>query len=343
MRRNVLIVVSAIALFGVLLIDTGSQENPESIVSSQANPVDVSRAEHIVLPQTAIEKVVNQPSKPVPDVVFARLPKSLKGAPLPQLLDLEENGALVINEKIKKLFDYFLSAIGEESLEMIVARIKHQLRQLPASANVQAQEILEGYLKYRNELAAIMAQANGEVGQRSFDQIALLREQIADARQALFAPDVLEVFFAKQDQYDNYMYARQKLEKSDLTLAERAAAVELLNASTPDWLVEQQRKSEQVNNYRQLAKTGSNDDLRVLAEREFGINAADRLAKLQLERQQWQQNLSQYHVELSELLKTKTAEGDELERQIQQLRLAYFKPRELRRVAAIDWTRFRVD
>ncbi len=302
--------------------------------------------------KTVIKSVVLQPPvEAIPVEVFSRLPNSLRNTPLPESLEVDEQGHLVVNQLVRKLFDFYLTAIGEESLELIVARIKHQLsEELPESALVESVVILEGYLQYRNDVARILNQQNTlEVtGESQYQQLQLLQQTLIDARHQFLAADVIEAFYGEEDAYDSYMLASKAVsDDPELSVAQRQQALAELEQQAPDWLREQQQSANQLNVYRQqqqqlLEQEGSQSDVRELREQTFGIEAADRLAKLDEKREQWHSKLAEYHQQLGALLEGKSEGEADTSRQAQigQLRQLYFDDNEIRRVDAIDRHKF---
>src|SRR5690606_32313520 len=68
-----------------------------------------------------------------------QLPASLEGTSVPPGLLEDGNGNLVPTPGLRDIFDYFLSVLGEEPLDVIVARINAYLASnLSASAATQA-------------------------------------------------------------------------------------------------------------------------------------------------------------------------------------------------------------
>lgn len=313
----------------------------------QISQVQGQEPAHIVLPAIAIEQVVDSNKVSMPESVFNTLPTSLRGAPLPVSLDVGQSGVLIINDKIKKLFDYYLSAVGEEPLTMIVARIKHQLKtQLDSPAIEQALSLLSSYLNYRNQLAALIKQRKLE-GSRSVEQMSLAMQQMADLRIQLFEAEVVDIFFGEQQQYDQYMLAKLRLAQDQhLSTEQHVQAKEMLDANMPQWLKAQQDKADKLNQYRdqaeQLINKGQMNEAQLLAQQTFGIAAADRLEQLRQKREQWQSTLNRYHEHLQVLLSHSMV--DELSRNesIEQLRSQYFLPAQIKRVAAIDGAKFNI-
>ena len=72
------------------------------------------------------------------------MPKSLSDTEVDGALEVDAAGNLMISRSIRQVFDYFLSAIGEEDLTTIISRIRAHIRyKLPAKAAAQAEQILD--------------------------------------------------------------------------------------------------------------------------------------------------------------------------------------------------------
>ena len=71
------------------------------------------------------------------------LPASLQGTEVDGALEADADGHLKINNAVRRTFDYFLSALGEEPLDTIVVRLRAYIRaQLPATAAAEAEKLL---------------------------------------------------------------------------------------------------------------------------------------------------------------------------------------------------------
>ena len=67
-------------------------------------------------------------------------------------------GALAYAE-LKRLFDYYLSAVGEQSIEVIVQHIRGELdRRMPGAQAVKAQRLLALYIEFKRELVRLESQ-----------------------------------------------------------------------------------------------------------------------------------------------------------------------------------------
>ena len=135
-------------------------------------------------------------------------PYSLKDVPDPSPLGLDQKGMLVIDHRVKNLFEHYLSALGEEPLEKVVLRIKYQLRaQLSGLALDEAIDVLEGYLQYRNHLGIMKNDyaQNHQASDYNLQAVIAMKQAILDSRYSFFEEKVIEGLFSKEDEYDLYM------------------------------------------------------------------------------------------------------------------------------------------
>ncbi|CAM3192135.1 lipase secretion chaperone [Moritella viscosa] len=298
---------------------------------------------------SSIQELDSQPVQVIPLL----LPSSLLGSTLPLTLDVSESGELIINKKIQHLFDFYLSAMGEESLDIIVTRIKHSLTsQLVDPALTQGMEILTGYLQYLNEVSAIKQQFEQNIdpnntGEYALDNVIQVREMVLDARTRYLDSDVIDAFFGQADEYEDYMLSLAMINKNnELDTAEKQSAKAALDAAAPEWLLAQQRNANLLNKYRDQYKTlqeqgASQTELKDFTQQSFSPEVADRLATLDEKRQLWQAKLDEYKEQLAVITSATnnsdndtTSEQQQLE--ITQLREIYFTPQEIKRVSALD-------
>ncbi len=295
-------------------------------------------------PEQLTELVLSPANSVIPLKFTEHLPTSLLNTPLPELLDVNQDGSLLINKKILHLFEFYLSAIGEESLELIVTRIKSNLKaQLKAQALDEALHILEGYLQYRNEITALKQEYNQAAGinEYSLEHVINARNELIETRWRFLSGDVIAAFFEQEDEYENYMLSLATIIRDNsLSQVQKENAISQLNTQAPSWLIEQQNTANQLNKYRlkynELVSLGASDsELRILREQEFNVEVSDRLSTLDAQRLRWQQRLSEYRVDLDTIL---AIEPDRKAQQglIDELRSQHFNSQEIRRVSALD-------
>ena len=193
-----------VSLLAVVLLGWGGyglfwvvDEAAQAVPANQQHYNQQSMAEvepqHQVLADTVIEQALQADMPPLE--VLEQLPRSLKGTPAPEPLAMDADGKLVIDAAIRRTFDFYLTAIGEEPLDLMVARIKHHLaKSLSGQALEQVLGILQDYLDFRNQVAVLM-QAHGSSMSKDLEAAALLKAQIGQLRQSIFEPAVDEAFF----------------------------------------------------------------------------------------------------------------------------------------------------
>src|SRR6218665_2651509 len=108
--------------------------------------------------QAGVLSADGQPIKqaPLPESFVTgleQLPNSLQGTEVDGELEVDAGGHLKITNGVRRVFDYFLSTIGEEPLETILARIKAYIRhKLPPMAAGEAEQLLDKYIAYKRGL-----------------------------------------------------------------------------------------------------------------------------------------------------------------------------------------------
>jgi lipase chaperone LimK len=335
---------TGLAIFVVVMFSSfGSDEGLEH--QRQANTLIEQAVTNKPLEPKLITELVLSQDDPITYAEFSQhLPTSLLNTPKPERLELNSDGSLLINKKILHLFEFYLSAIGEESLEIIVTRIKNNLReQLTAKALNEAIHILEGYLQYRNKVTALKQEYNQRYGSAdySIEHVINAKNELIDVRWHYLSGEVITAFFEQEDVYENYMLNLTAIVKDKrLSKEQQDNALSVLNAQTPNWLIEQQNAANQLNKYRQqyselISQGVSNSELRAFTEQEFNAEASDRLSQLESDRRRWRQRLSEYRVELDIIL---VIESDRSAQQalINQLRNQYFNTQEIKRVSVLD-------
>jgi len=156
----------------------------------QAEPVSAA------VPSLATSAAPPPPAAaPAPAAPIAEpLPASLEGTRVDGDLRLDAEGRFVPGPEALLLFDYFLSATGEEPDERIHARIVAEIRRrLPPAAAGDAEALLDRYLAYRaaaRELFDDQELAFADV-ERRFQRIRELRREVfgAELATALFGEE----------------------------------------------------------------------------------------------------------------------------------------------------------
>lgn len=282
----------------------------------------------------APSKLVGNARVPVPD----GLPASLEGTSLPGgWAKTDSNGSLVPTPQLRQLFEYYLAALGEETLPQLVARIEQALARLEEPARSEAMTTLGNYLDYKLALGdlevtygnATSLDAN-EMQQR-MAEIRALRRTWMDAQTA-------DAFFASDEAVDQFQIEQLRIRTDgSLSDGEREQALERAEQALPAPIREARRETRKFTDY-QKARSQFADDpeaLRTWREERFGDEAARQLEKVEAEQRAWDNKWQSYSSALRELDDLGLA-GPEREAAVDSLRDEYFEGAEKLRAEALD-------
>ncbi len=269
------------------------------------------------------------------------LPSSFRGTEPDGALQADSHGNLLINQEIRFLFDYFLAGFGEESLEIIQARIRAYIRfHLPDSAATQANHLLDNYLALQTRLSALNRPVSAPNG--DLEAIAEQLQMISDIRKSFLSDEVADAFFGEEETYDRFNLDKLKIMRNDqLNMTEKAKQITDLQTQLPETLQRSLSESQQAVNLQQLSQQllnngGTSSDLQKLRSEKVGDAAADRLAQLDNARVQRKSKINDWFDARESLLRNpQMSEADKVQ-VVAQLRSERFNESELRRVEALE-------
>jgi len=266
------------------------------------------------------------------------LPPSLSGTSVPGgWASTDRLGNLIPTPYLRQMFEYFLSALGEESLEQLVARIKATLSVLEEPARSQAVVTLGAYLDYKLAVSELeqsygdAAPVGPEEMQRRMAEIHALRRSWLDAETA-------EAFFAADEAIDRLQLEKRQIAANDsLTAEEQAEALRQAESTLPEPLRKAREETRQFAEYEQMRQQLADDPRALQAWRRetFGADAAGRLAQLEKDQQAWDQRWQAYARERDRLLSSGLA-PPEREAALGRLRARHFNETERIRAEALD-------
>ena len=266
-----------------------------------------------------------------------QLPASFSGTQVDGVFQLDEQGNLRITRDIVQIFDYFLSAIGEETLAQSIERLQAHIRnQLPAPAEDQALALLEQYLDYKRQLVLL---------ERDLPQLPSLdalkqRELAVQALRArLFSSEAHQAFFATEESYNLFTLERLAIQRDDsLDANAKGEALDRLRDGLPEELqasVLPQLHSELRSQTSALqAAGGSAAQVQALRQQLVGNQAASRLQALDQQRQSWKQRLQRFQQEKSAIDNHPGLSPADKQAAIQRLAQEQFDERERLRLDA---------
>lgn len=225
------------------------------------------------------------------------LPPSFSGTQVDGSFHLDAAGNLLLSEDIRRIFDYFLSSIGEESLHISVKRLQDYIAsQLEQPGESQALALLDQYLNYKRELALLerdMPQLS------SLDAIRQREAAVQGLRARLFSPEAHQAFFAQEEAYNQFSLQRLAISRDDsLDAAAKGAALDRLRESLPPELQDSvlpQLQNELHTQTAQLQAQGASvEQIRALRQQLVGTEATARLEALDQQRAGWNQRVASY-------------------------------------------------
>ena len=259
--------------------------------------------------------------------------RSLRGTRVDGGLAVDANGRFVPGPETRRLFDYFLTATGEEPPGRTRSRIVAEIeRRLPPSARAETVALLDRYLDYRERARTF--EASGDLAAR-VEALARLRGEIfgADDSRRLFGDDERSVARAAE-------IARIA---SDATLSEeeRVRRLVALDAALPPATTAARARAlaplALANAEAALrAQGGSPEAIRALRLQLVGPDAAERLAALDQRRAEWQHRLDDFRAARQTIETDPALAPAERDRRVQELLAAGFTPAERQRVQALD-------
>lgn len=270
------LIVAGLAL--MLYLQPGHQPTqftPPAATATATQPVQAPAAEALTPTDQDTQK----------KATTLALPSSFVGTEVDGSFRVDAAGNLIISEDIRRIFDYFLASIGEESLDASVSRLRNYIdSQLQEPARARAQALLEQYLSYKRELVLL---------ERDLPQMASLdamrqRETAMQALRArLFDSETHQAFFAREEGYNRFTLERLAIQyDSTMSAEEKGVAVDRLRASLPEEL--------QQHTARLQAEGASAAQIRQMRQQLVGAEATTRLEALDSQRQSWQRRLDDY-------------------------------------------------
>ena len=278
--------------------------------------------------------LVGETAVAVPDT----MPASLAGTSVPGgWAETDANGSLVPTPQLRQLFEYYLAALGEETLPQLVARIEQALARLEEPARSEALDTLGDYLDYKLALGDLEATyghdatTNAEDMQRRMAEIRALRRTWMDAQTA-------DAFFATDEAVDQFQVEQLRIRTDPyLSEKEREQALAEAEKALPEPLRQARRETRKFADYQRAQSEFADDPdaLRAWREERFGAEAARELEKVEAEQKVWEAKWQAYSQDLAELDDMGLA-GPERKAAIDTLRDDYFEGAEKLRAEALD-------
>lgn len=244
------------------------------------------------------------------------LPSSLQGTSHGVTLTVHQDN-LVVTSSLKDLFDYYLSASGEETVEQISQRVKLNLSsQLTGLALEQALAIWHDYISYKTALVEFDQQYSANA--RTLDKyqhLQLLQQRqlsLIALQDQIFSESIAQVLFSFDRNLDNHTLEKSRILASDLSDDAKQQSLINLNAQLPIEVTVSKNRNEKQKRLLEIDDVAglTSEQKYNLRAQQVGEAAANRLQQLDEKRQRWKQRVNDFIVQKQQLLEAKLAAED---------------------------------
>jgi len=280
-----------------------------------------------------------EPPAPVAREAAAAVPASLAGTTPDGAARATADDALVLDPSLIRLFDYWLTTVGEQPIASIRSQVEHDLDdRLGPRAARQAKDLFARYMQFKEALKALRPAK--PVG-RSLD---ILREglrRMLALRASYFSEAESHALFGPQDVEAKAALARMAVEQDPaLDATRRQQRLAELDARLPASVRDARAASMSVVHLEEAAQRiraggGSEDDVYRMRAAATSPEAANRLADVDREEAAWKARIAAYQAQRGAVL---AATGDDAAHAaaMAALRNKLFTPDEQRRLAAYE-------
>jgi lipase chaperone LimK len=269
---------------------------------------------------------------------------SLKGTSIDGLYPVDENGNLLLSGSIKHRFEYFLSTMGEFSLEEVQAMIRDDIElNLQEPARSQALQLFEDYVGYKYALSDLeqSLEAPQDYEMNDIQRMRLQLQQLRDKRHEYFNQETVDAFFGFDEVYDDFMLNRLEIQaNTQLTSEEKAAQIKSLEQGLPEDVRNMRDETQRVSQVFQLTNDmrdegATESEIFERNSQEFGQEAAERLQQLDNDRRVFQQQADDFMAKKKVILADDSLTNTEKQQQINAA-LESFDDNERRRLNALE-------
>lgn len=335
-----LIMLAVLALL-VLMVKLNANKQPTN-TKSETTASETIETRNSIQDSDSEQSIEDLPYRPDNFITGVEdLPRSLQGTEVDGEIIINDKAQLVATRGLRRFYDYFLSALGEEESETIDARVEaYILNNTPQPAANEAIKLYYQYQTYLKQVAAIQSQSNKPAN--SIEAIEKQQEQVKTVRSQLFTPKVEAAFFSTEDQLQAYNKQMLKIaQDKSLSNAEKQQAKQRYLQNLPDSLTKKQ--AEQQANLQQLMtrteqmkKRGANEQQLLEMRTELvGIEAAHRLAELDKQTQDFDRRFESYQQQKRQITAS-NASPSEKQQQIAALEKRLFSDNEQKRLVGYE-------
>jgi lipase chaperone LimK len=290
--------------------------------------------------------MLTRPAEHIPPKVMAEpdmfaFVHSMTGTRPDGNLTVTADDALVADVELRRMFDYYLGAIGEKNIDQIRAEIELELdRKLKPVPAVQAKRLLTRYIDYKRALVDV--EKNPQTPSSGVGTVRARLLAMQQMRARFFTPKEVESMFGFDDAYDTDAVARLEINQdAGLSAAQKKVKLAALDAAMSPALREAREAPLKVARMEESAQKmraggASEDDVYRMRAKAFSPEAAARLAAVDQETLNWKNRIASYLAARNNLIGNPTLSDADRQTALQQLRDAQFSADEQKRLAAYE-------
>ena len=270
------------------------------------------------------------------------LPKSLQGTQVDGEIIIDENKQLVVTAGLRRLFDYFLSAQGEEPLSQIEQRVIAYIREhTPEPAASQAVNIFQNYLTYLTAVSQLdkpKVQQNPNVSALDLSAIKNQLRAVQQLQVRYFDAKTREAFFGDEQALNDYnmtvVEANQNAQLSNdqrQAIIDKAQTAYIASVKDPNLqtkLTEQRNIDKLLAQTQQMQQQGATQSqISAMRSQYVSPEAVKRLEQLDQSEAQFAQRVATYQTQSNQIL-SKLGNVPQAQQQIVALQQTMFTPEE---------------
>ncbi|GLQ72272.1 lipase secretion chaperone [Vibrio penaeicida] len=238
-------------------------------------------------------------------------------------------GTEVDQESSRKVIDYFLATMGEQPLEEI-KQSSTGFSTLDPSIQVNS-DSFDQFIAYKEALSQLEPL---EFEQLNYDALLAIHQQVLEVQNSLFSEEEQQDYFADENLIREMALEKLKLRNQASSEADFQRQWEQYLANQPDYIQRSEKNAALVQRLNTL--DGYSDQQKHLARVELvGEEAANRLAKLDSQRAQFDKRMKDYLAKRDAINNKPSNESDK-QQSIDSLRSQTFSETEIRRVEALE-------
>lgn len=295
-------------------------------------------------PNTVTSQKSNAISKPPTAINLSNT--FLEGTDWSGQFRLGPDGHLIIDAEFADHINYVLQLSDTFTMADIRETLfRKASEELPADALAEAKLWIDRYLNYIEAEADSLQQLRADTNQPSDMQIDNALTERRLRRREFLGDEAATAIFSDEEAYEDYQLQLVKISKDkSLDATSRNALIEQAQASLPVQLREQEAATQSVVSYQnklaELKQRGaSTEELQNLRSQLFTPDAAERLAQVDAEQNQWESARKRYIEQRNALRADQSLTDDDRTQQINKFMQTdlSLSPGEQQRMRALDY------